>query len=220
VRRTSGSLAAVYATLFFAVSPLSIAFGQQFSPAAMIVAIQAVAVLVLLAWRDTVSQARVQGSAGRFLVALLCGGVAALLDPGSLFLAAPAAYLILSIDGEKLQGNAVGRNPRATARTWRDTWSRSTYRTKVVAYMATLLLASGAWWLYSSRVDVLVLGAGDGTGGIAGIIGNLFNYGTYVQLVGFTIGKVLSVAGLWDLQRVDGSGPRACAAGCREVGTA
>lgn len=196
VRRTSGSLAAVYATLFFAVSPLSVAFGQQFSPAALIVASQAVGVLALLAWRDTVSQARVQGSVGRFLVALLAAGVAALLDPGSLFLAVPAAYLVLSIDGEKLQGHAAGRNPRAAAHTWSDAWSRSAHRTKVVAYVAILLVASGGWWLYSSRVDVLVLGAGDGAGGTAGLIGNIFNYGTYVQLVGFTIGKVLSVAGL------------------------
>ncbi|HVG00835.1 MAG TPA: glycosyltransferase family 39 protein [Chloroflexia bacterium] len=196
VRRTAGSLAAVYATLFFAVSPLSATLGQQFSPAALILAAQALAVLALLGWRDTVSQARVQGSTGRFLVAITMGGIAALLDPGSIFLAVPAAYLVLSVDGDRLQGRITGRTPRATADTWSDAWNKSAHRGKVLAYAAMLVIAAGGWWLYSSKVDALVLGSGDGAGGTAGLLANLFNYGTYVQLLGLTIGRVLSVAGL------------------------
>ncbi|HET6262810.1 MAG TPA: glycosyltransferase family 39 protein, partial [Chloroflexia bacterium] len=196
VRRTAGSLAAVYATLFFAVSPLSAALGQQFSPAALILAMQALAVLALLSWRDTVSQARVQGSTGRFLVAITVGGVAALLDPGSIFLAVPAAYLVLSVDGDRLQGRVTRRTPRATADTWSDAWHKSAHRGKVLVYAAMLVIAAGGWWLYSSKVDTLVLGSGDGAGSMGGLVANLFNYGTYVQLVGLTIGRVLSVAGL------------------------
>ncbi|HEY0070047.1 MAG TPA: glycosyltransferase family 39 protein [Chloroflexia bacterium] len=196
VRRTAGLLAAVYATLFFAVSPLSVALGQQFSPAAMVLAAQALAMLTLLGWRDTVSPGRAQGSTGRFVAALAAGGLASLLDPGSLFLVVPAAYLVLSVDGEKLQSRLAGRSPRAAVDTWSDAWRRSAHRGRVIAYVATLLLAAGAWWLYSSRVDVLALGTGDGAGGTAGLIAILFNYGTYVQVVGLTIGRVLSVAGL------------------------
>ncbi|HVF99557.1 MAG TPA: glycosyltransferase family 39 protein, partial [Chloroflexia bacterium] len=196
VRRTAGSLAAVYATLFFAVSPLSAALGQQFSPAALILAVQALALLALLSWRDTVSQARVQGSGPRFLAALATGGVAALVDPGSIFLAVPAAYLVLSVDGERLQGRIRGRTPRAAVDTWSDAWDKSAHRGKVLAYATMLGVAAGGWWLYSSKVDVLVLGSGDGAGGTAGLIANLFNYGTYAQLLGLTIGRLLSVAGL------------------------
>ncbi|MDQ5823348.1 MAG: glycosyltransferase family 39 protein [Chloroflexota bacterium] len=196
VRRTAGSLAAVYATLFFAVAPLSVTLGQKFSPATTIIAVQALAILTLLGWRDTVSHAKPQGSTGRFLAALSMSGIAALVDPGSLFLALPAAYLVLSVDGERLQVGLQGRNPRVAVATWGDAWHRSAHRGKVVAYVATLLIAAGAWWLYSSKVDVLVLGAGDGVGGPSGLIANLFNYGTYVQLTGMTIGRVLSVIGL------------------------
>jgi hypothetical protein len=196
VRRTAGSLAAVYATLFFAVAPLSVTLGQQFSPATMIIAVQALAVLSVLGWRDSVSQATPQGSAGKFFSALAVGGIAGLLDPGSLFLVLPAAYLVLSLDGERLQVGLQRRNPGAAVATWSEAWHRSAHRGRVVAYLATLVIAAGAWWLYSSRVDVLLLGDGDGAGGAAALIANLFNYGTYVQLTGMTIGRVLTVVGL------------------------
>ncbi|MEA2574514.1 MAG: hypothetical protein QOH93_1812 [Chloroflexia bacterium] len=196
VRRTAGSLAAVYATLFFAVSPLSVLLGQQFSPAAMLVAAQGLSVLTLLGWRESVTTVRVQGSGVRFFIAVTAGAIAALLDPGSLFLALPAAYLVLSVDGNMLQAGLQGRTPRAAVATWSDAWKRSAHRGKVLSYVATLLVAAGGWWLYSSKVDLLVLGSGDGAGGTAGLLANLFNYGTYVQLIGLTIGRVLTVAGL------------------------
>lgn len=196
VRRTAGSLAAVYAGLFFAISPLSVTIGQQFTPGATILAVQALSVFMLLNWRNSVSQGRAQGSRVRFFVALSMGGLAALLDPGSLFLAVPAAYLVLSVDGEKLQGRISGRSPRAAVDTWTDAWYRSAHRTQVLLYVTTLALASGAWWLYSSRVDALVLGAGDGAGGAAASVTNLFNLNTYVLLLGLTIGRVLSLSGL------------------------
>ena len=196
VRRMAGSLAAVYASLFFAVSPLSVTLGQQYSPATMILAAQALSVLTLLWWHDSVSDVQSQGSTSRFAVSLAGIAVAALLDPASLFLAVPATYIILSVDGESLHKRLPGRSPQAAVGTWRDAWGRSSHRGKVIAWIGVLLAATAGWWLYSSKVDTLVLGPGDGTGGPADIIANLFNFSSYTQLIGGSIGRVLLVVGL------------------------
>lgn len=196
VRRMSGSLAAVYASLFFAVSPLSVALGQQYSPATLLLAAQALSILTLLWWHNSVSDVQPQGSTSRFAVSLACCALAALLDPAALFMAAPASYIILSVGNDSLHKRLTGRSPGAAVGTWSDAWSRSGQRGKVIAWVGVLLAATAGWWLYSSKVDTVALGPGDGTGGPAAVIASLFNFGSYTQIIGGSIGRVLLVVGL------------------------
>lgn len=196
VRKTAGAVAGVYAALFFGVAPLSVALGGQYSPASLLLASQALAILALLNWHETVRQGASHGSSVRFYLALGAALLAALLDGGSLFLVAPAAYLIVASDTNDLHNPAAFRGPRAAMGSWSSAWARSANRARVVAYAASMLAGAAGWWLYSSKADSLVLGMGDGAGGVGNILANLLSGSSYIQLVGVTIGKLLTVLGL------------------------
>ncbi len=190
VRRSAGALAGVYAMLFFAVSPLSVELGRQFSPSSLLLAAQAFAVLTLLRWHSSLRSGG--GGLRASLPALACGALAGLLDAGSLFLLLPAAYLILS-PGSPAPG---ARGSRPAAQGGRSVWGDSPHKGKFLAYAACTLGASLGWWLYSSRAEGLLLGPTDGGGGIGGVAASLLTGGTYVQIVGLTIGKALTALGL------------------------
>ncbi|HYO49002.1 MAG TPA: glycosyltransferase family 39 protein, partial [Chloroflexia bacterium] len=66
VRVAAGTRAALYALLLFSVAPFSIIMGQHFSPAALLLLVQAAAVWSLLNWRASVAEQRRQGSAWAF----------------------------------------------------------------------------------------------------------------------------------------------------------
>lgn len=193
VRRSAGALAGTYAALFFAVAPLSVTLGSEYAPASLILAAQAVAMLAALHWHASVQPGgKGYGSRGRLLLALAATTVAALLDPGSVFLALPIAYLVLSIDRPAAGKGTTSKLARSGS--WREAWEHSSYRGVLVAFVACLALAAGGWWLYSSRADGLVLG--DGAGGASTLAAGLLSWSTYTQIVGVSIGRLLTVVGL------------------------
>lgn len=196
VRRAAGSVAAVYSLLFFGIAPLSALLGGQYSPSSLVLACQALSMLMLLNWQVSVQGTVPQGSSPRFMLAVAASVFAALVDAGSLFLLPPAVYLILLCEGADSQGRIEGRRPGATIGSWSRAWEQSSHRGKVVGYTAATVAGAVGWWLYSSKADSLVLGVGDGAGGPGSLVANLLTGGTYVQLVGMTIGKLLTVIGL------------------------
>lgn len=196
VRRAAGAVAAVYALLFFGIAPLSALLGGQYSPASLVLACQAVSMLTLLNWQSSVQVGLPQGSAARFVLAITAGVLAALVDAGSLFLLPPAVYLIVLSGAAEPQSLVRGRRSGTRAESWSQSWEQSAHRGKVAAYIAATVAGVVGWWLYSSKADSLVLGLGDGAGGPASLVANLLTGGIYVQLVGMTIGKLLTVIGL------------------------
>ncbi len=80
---------------------------------------------------------------------------------------------------------------------WRDGWRQSPDRGKAIAFAATLGGASLAWWLFSQgSASALWLGVSDGGGGITGILAALVNGGTYIQIVGLAVERVLTLVWL------------------------
>ncbi|MDQ3928731.1 MAG: glycosyltransferase family 39 protein, partial [Chloroflexota bacterium] len=196
VRRAAGARAALYSLLFFAISPLSALLGQQFSPASLLLATQAWAVLTLAQWRGTVTVLRPRGSTFAFARAIVASVGAALIDPGALFLLPVAAYLLLA-PGTTIPDPVFSRSPRAAVVSWRDAWDRSPNRGRLVGYGGALMGAAALWMLLTSGFDgALVLGVGDGGGGISTLVPALFSGSTYVQIVGTTIERVLTFVGL------------------------
>ncbi|HEX9991094.1 MAG TPA: glycosyltransferase family 39 protein [Chloroflexia bacterium] len=196
VRVAAGTRAALYALLLFSIAPFSIVMGQHFSPAALLLLAQAAAMWSLLNWRASITEQRRQGSGWAFAVAITLGVLAALLDPGSVFITVPAAYVVLaprSGGGQLL----LARRPSATVNTWRDAWAQSANKGKLAGYASALVGAAFLWWLFSSSMaSGLTLTAGDGGGGASSAMVALLSGGTYVQMVGLVIEKVLTVAGL------------------------
>lgn len=196
VRRTAGVRAALYACLLFTIAPLSIILGQQFSPSALLLAAQAGALLSLVKWRDTVTVDHHQGSGWAFTVAVLAAGGAALLDPGSIFLILPAAYIVLSPRADEQPSLLNIRRGRPTGQGWRDTWRTSPNHGKLAGYIGTIVGAAAMWWLFTSGSEGLTLTVGDGGGGIGAAINSLFQAGTYAQVIGLLVEKVLTIGGL------------------------
>lgn len=195
VRRTAGVRAGLYSLLLYSLAPLSIIIGQQVSPASMLLVAQAGALLGLVAWRETARADAPQGSVRAFAIALIAGACAALLDPGSIFLAVPAAYLIL---GQHQQEHRplYSRRKRPAGSSWREVWQNSPNRGKLIGYAGTLAGASLIWWVFTSGSEAVTLAAGDGGGGVGVALGALLQASTYAQTVGLLIEKVLTIAGL------------------------
>lgn len=201
VRRVAGARAGLYSLLLFAGAPLSVIVGRAFSPDSLALFTQAVAVLSLVAWRSTTSQASAQGSGLVFWSALLCAAFAGLLDPGSIFLVLPALYIIVAPRSAPQEGGRwapeFARTPRSAAIDWRDAWEQSKNRGKAFGYIGAVVGAVALWWLFGLSGGVgLSVGVGDGGGGVIAIIAALLNGGTYVQLVGQVVEKVLTIVGL------------------------
>lgn len=198
VRRSAGTRAAIYAMLFFSFAPVSVALGQQFSPAALILAAQCWAMLTLVKWRLSVGAGRAQGSSLSFMVAVASGALAGLLDPGAIFLALPAAYLFIAPDtAEDTVFSPFNRKQNKPANTWGDAWRQSPNQGKLIGYVSAVGGASLIWWVFTQGAAAsLWLGAGDGGGGVASALATLFSGGAYVQIVGLLVERLLTVVGL------------------------
>lgn len=199
VRRTAGARAGLYALLFFAISPAAIILGQQFSPVGLSLAAQAPCILTLFHWRHTSTRRGIAGGAVGFAAACVAGVFAALVDPGNVFLLIPGAYLVLSAghgDGNNIDLRSTLWHRGELANGWRQTWANSPYRGKAVGYAACLLGAALIWKLVSSgTADALVLSPVDGGGGVGDVVASLLQGGTYVQIIGLLMEKLLTILG-------------------------
>lgn len=202
VRRSAGARAAIYAMLFYSVAPLSVVLGQQYSSASLIMATQALALLALFNWRTTVRPDLSQGSSAAFVWAVLAGVVYALLDPGAIYLALPAAYLIVV----PASGPSVATGPLSIRTIRRRTteslkvaeiWQKSPNRGRFFAYAGALAAGSLIWWaITQAGTGGLWLGAQDGGGGVAGAVGALLSGSSYVEIMGMLVERLLTLAGL------------------------
>ena len=197
VRRSAGARSALYALLLYSVAPLSVVLGQQFSPAALILAAQSWTVLALVRWRmvadaHSVAHARPTGTALPFAVVVLSGLFLGLVDPGAVFLTLPCIYIVIA--PRALEESL----PRGSALiTWREAWAKSPYRGQAVVVVSAIVGSSVLWWAFSQGSDgALLLSLGDGGGGIGAIVSALLNGGTYVQVVGLLVERVLTLLGL------------------------
>ncbi len=199
VRRTAGARAGLYALLFYSFTPLSVSVGQQFSPGSLLLAAHALALMGLVGWRSSVTATRPRGSGLAFGLALAAGGFAALLDPGAVLLALPAAYIIVASTGAEgtPSGSVSLRGVDMKATALRDAWERSPNRGRLLGYVVALCGAAALWWLFSSGSEAGVsLGVGDGGGGVPAVLAALLNGGTYVSIVGLVIEKIFTLVGM------------------------
>jgi hypothetical protein len=198
VRRTAGARSALYALLLYSVAPLSVVLGQQFSPSALILAAQALTLLALVRWRAladarAVGNSRATGARLSFVVALISASFLGLVDPGAIFIALPAAYITIAPgvanDTPVLNGGPLSK--------WGEAWARSRYRGHAAGIISALMGPSLLWWAFNQgSAGALWLGVGDGGGGIAAVLSALLNGGTYMQVVGLLVERVLTVVGL------------------------
>ncbi|HST06519.1 MAG TPA: glycosyltransferase family 39 protein [Chloroflexia bacterium] len=202
VRRTAGARAAIYAMLFYSVAPLSVVLGQQYSSASLIMAMQALALLMLFKWRVTVTPQNAQGSSASFVWAVAVGVVYALLDPGAIYLALPAAYLIIvpaggaTVDTGPLSIRTIRRRTTESLKV-AEMWQKTPNRGRFFAYAGALAAGSLIWWaITQASTGGLWLGAQDGGGGVAGAMGALLNGSSYVEIMGLLVERLLTLAGL------------------------
>lgn len=202
VRRTAGARAGIYALLLYSIAPLSIVLGQQYSPASLVLAAQAGAMLTLVRWRSTVRPDALHGSVLVFGLAVLTATIYALLDPGAIWLAVPAAYIFVvpsaahADDTGPLSLRTI-RRKQPSAPSIQEIWNQAPNRGKLISYVGAIAAATFLWWaLTQAGSDGLVLSAEHGGGGIAGAIGALFNGGSYVMIMGILVERVLTLAGL------------------------
>ncbi|MEO8284950.1 MAG: glycosyltransferase family 39 protein [Chloroflexota bacterium] len=191
VRRTAGARAAIYALLLYAVAPMSVLVGQEFSPTAMLLASQAWMLLALVRWRMLANASSSGSTPLAFGVAILSAIVGGLIDPGAVFMAIPAAYIIIAPSGSA--------NPfiRGGAGSWSEAWKQSPDRGKAIGFIGAIAGSSILWWVFNQGTPGgLWLAVGDGGGGVAAGLAALVNGSTYVQIVGLTVERVLTVAGL------------------------
>jgi hypothetical protein len=192
VRRTGGTRAALYALLLFAVAPLSVTLGQQFSGASAILASQAAALLALVVWRE---QARVGRGGRAWAVALGSAALAGMLDPAAIFLAAPAAYLMLYEPGHSKESSR-SRTKSTTLGRLSSSLGR-THRGKLAGYAAVLFGSSALWWAFTQGYhDTFTLAFEHGGGGISSGVAALLDGSIYVQVVGLSIERLLAVSGI------------------------
>lgn len=202
VRRGAGARAAIYALLFYSVAPLSVVLGQQYSEASLIMAMQAVSLLALFNWRSTVRPELAQGSAGAFVWAVIAAVIYALLDPGAIFLAVPAAYLIVvptsapSVDTGPLSIRTIRRKTTESLRI-AELWQKSPNRGRFFAYAGALAAGSLIWWaITQAGAGGMWLDVRDGGAGIAGALGALLKGSSYVEIMGMLVERLLTLAGL------------------------
>ena len=202
VRRSAGARAAIYALLFYSVAPLSVVLGQQYSQASLIMAMQAVALLALFNWRSTVRPELSQGAPAAFVWAVMAGVMYALLDPGAVFLAVPAAYLIVvptsapSLDTGPLSIRTIRRKTTESLKI-ADVWQKSPNRGRFFAYAGALAAGSLIWWaITQAGAGGMWLDAKDGGAGVAGALGALLSGSSYVEIMGMLVERLLTLAGL------------------------
>ena len=196
VRELAGARAGLYSLLLYSFAPLSVILGQQYSPASLVLVAQAIAVLGMVRWHRSISDTRPQGSWWAFLYAVLSGVVASLIDPGSIFLTLPVAYLVVQPPSSK-PAMSIERRLNASHHTfynWRTAWERSPHKGKLVAYAAVMAGTVLLWSLFAARSGN-ASGALQANGGFAGLAA-LLGGSTYVQLIGLTVEKLVGVAGL------------------------
>jgi hypothetical protein len=177
--------------LFYAAAPLSVMLGQQFSPAALILAAQACSVLMLVRWRLPNGGGRTVGGGAAFAGALLSAAVLALLDPGALFMIVPAVYIVIMPPGS---GNPFAKGSGLVA-TWVTAWRQSAERGKAVTVACALAVPSLLWWAFSQTAASELTGGANSAGAGAPLMA-LLSAGTYVQIVGLSVERLLTVAGL------------------------
>lgn len=195
VRHVSGARAALYALLMYSVSPLSLLLGQHFSPASLVLSAQALALLTVVSWRFSINS-NPYGSVKWLLLTIAAGFGSALLEIGSLFLLIPVAYVMLtpSLAAAVPDTKATRRSAaahRGKVSTWRDVWATSPHSGKVIAYAAALFSGALSWWLYAGPAQ----GSSNPTDG-QDVLATVLGSGTYVQIVGLTIERVLTLFGL------------------------
>jgi len=196
VRRAAGARAGLYAMLAYALSPLSALMGSQYAPFSMVLAAQALAMLALIRWSNSVSAERPGGSVTLFTLSVTLGAVAALLSLGSALLLVPAAYLIISDSFMPSASGRLSRPGRAVA-SWKEAWAISPNKGRAIGYGTATFGAAIFWWLFSSASGNQVpLAVGDGGGGVGTVVAALFSGSTYVQITGALAGKVLTVMGI------------------------
>lgn len=199
VRSAAGTRAGLYALLFYSISPFSVLFGQHFSSASSILASQALALAALCKWRYSLARRGQGGSSLLLGIALLSAIVAALLDPGSIFLALPAAYIFLAPVEPRAVAPAragLARRQDGAAQGWRAAWSASPHRGKLSGYVSALALSAVLWRLLVAGGDAaLVIDPASGGGGLATAVAALLDGGTYIQVVGAAMGKLLTILG-------------------------
>ncbi len=201
VRRTAGARAGIYALLLYSVAPLSIVLGQQYSPASLVLAAQAGAILALVRWRSTVKQDAPQGTTLAFVAAVAVAALDGLLDPGALWLAIPAAYLFISpsqgsnVDTGPLSVRTI-RRKNAGAPALQEIWSNSPNRGRLAIYAGALAASSLLWWAISQAAGGLALSSESSGDGLVGALGAIFNGGSYVLIVGILVERILTIAGL------------------------
>ncbi|HET9495882.1 MAG TPA: glycosyltransferase family 39 protein [Chloroflexia bacterium] len=192
LRRTGGTRAGLYALLLFAVAPVSVTLGQQHSGAAAILASQAAAVLALVIWRERTGS---PGAGLAWAAAIVTAAIAGALDPGALFLAGPAAYVILYEPAHREEPGRVRGS--AVVQRVKETVSRSSRQGKFAGYAAALLGSSALWWAFTQGYhDSFALSPEHGGAAIAGAVSSLLDGATYVQFVGMSIERLLAVSGI------------------------
>jgi hypothetical protein len=193
LRRTNGTRAGLYALLLFAVAPVSVTLGQQHSGAAAVLASQAAAFAALVVWRERLGA---RGAGLAWVAALGTAVLAGLLDPGGVFLAGPAAYLMLNEPAGR-DGSPRSKPRNAILETLSASFGGSAHRGKLAGYVAALVAGSSLWWAFTQGYhDVFMLAPQHGGGGLAAAISALLDGSTYVQLVGMAIERLLAVTGI------------------------
>lgn len=202
VRRSAGARAGIYALLLYAVAPLSVVLGQQYSPAALVLAAQACAMLMLVRWRSTVRADVPQGSTAAFSFAVAVGALYALLDPGAIWLIIPAAYALIAPAAQSKHDTGpfsvrTIRQRQASTPRLQELWQSSPNKGRLLSYAGGIVAASFVWWGFTQAGSAgLVLGAEHGGAGISGTIGALFNTNSYVMIIGILVERILTIAGL------------------------
>ncbi len=196
VRRTAGARAGLYAMLAYSLSPFSVIAGSQFAPYTLTITLQVLTMLAIVRWSQSVSSERSGGSPTLFALSVATAVVSSLVNPSSIFLLAPIAYLIVGDMPETGTKGVMSRPVRAVAG-WRDAWAISNNRGKVFSFGAAILGAALFWWLFASASGSQApLAVGDGGGGVSAIMSALFSGSTYVQILGSLAGKVLTLIGI------------------------
>ncbi|MEO5951118.1 MAG: glycosyltransferase family 39 protein, partial [Chloroflexia bacterium] len=202
VRRSAGARAGIYALLLYSVAPLSIVLGQQYSPASLVLAAQACAMLMLVLWRSSVQPDAPQGSTVIFGFAVAVAAFYALLDPGAVWLAIPSAYALIAPtalsqhDTGPLSVRTI-RQRHASSPKLQELWNSSPNKGRFITYAGALVAASFVWWGFTQAGSAgLSLGAEHGRGGLPAAIGALFNAASYTTILGILVERVLTIAGL------------------------
>ncbi|MEO6457492.1 MAG: glycosyltransferase family 39 protein [Chloroflexia bacterium] len=194
VHRTAGARAAVYASLLYGVAPLSVLYGRHFSPATLLLCLQAATLLLLVRWRATSTLARPGGSLVAFTIALATAVVYGLIDPASVFLAIPALVLFLTSPGDNhaFAARLSGRGLRSS----QGAISLSPQRGRFFLYAVALVLGAAAWQIYTTGSTGGFIVAQENAFNLGTAISSLYAASTYMQVIGGLVGSISGMLGL------------------------